>query len=165
MQPEQSGIQTWQWVVTVVVIIALIIIGIFVFGNKKVEAPVAGEETTTPTTQTANSIVMSNQFPGNVVYISSVQPANAGWVAIHKDNAGQPGTVIGYASVAAGTSPVKVTLSQPTIDGGVYYAVMYSDDGDGRFDVTKDQPLKDASGNVIMRLFHASSTANAEIKG
>ncbi len=165
MQPEQSGVKTWQWVVTVMVVIALIIIGIFVFGNKKVEAPVTGEETTLPTTQTANNIIMSNQFPGNVVYISSIQATNAGWVAIQKDNTGTPGEVIGYANVVAGTNPLKVTLSQPTIDGGVYYAVMYSDDGDGKFDVTKDSPLKDANGNVIMRLFRASATANAEIKG
>ncbi|MEK7501552.1 MAG: hypothetical protein AAB629_01360 [Patescibacteria group bacterium] len=165
MQPEQSGVKTWQWIVTVIVIIVLIIIGIFVFGNKKAEAPVTGEETTTPATQTANNIIMSNQFPGNVVYISSVQAANTGWVAIQKDNAGQPGVVIGSANVIVGTNPVKVTLNQPTIDGGAYYAVMYSDDGDGEFDITKDSPLKDANGNVIMRPFRASATANAEIKG
>lgn len=164
MQPEQSGVKTWQWVVTVVVIIALIIIGIFVFGNKKAEAPVA-TESTLPSSLSANSIVMSNQFPGNVVYISSITAEKSGWVAVQKDNAGQPGAVIGYSAVAAGTAPVKVTLTEPTIDGGTYYAVMYSDIGDSKFDVTKDLPLKDTKGNVIMRLFKATVLAGSEIKG
>ncbi len=164
MQPEQSGIKTWQWVVTVIVIIALIIIGIFVFGNKKAEAPASGDETPISTEQSANSIVMSNQFPGNIVYISALQATGRGWVAIHKDASGKPGDVIGNASFSAGTAPVKVTLTQPTVDGGTYYAVMYSDNGDGVFDVTKDLTLKDASGNIIMRLFHASATAGAGTK-
>jgi hypothetical protein len=165
MQPEQSGIKTWQWVVTVIVIIILIIIGIFVFGNKT-ETSSTNEPISSPTIEAGNGIVMSNQFPGNVVYISSVsQTADQGWIAIQKSNNGQPGAVIGYASVSAGTNPVKITLSQPTIDGGTYYAVMYTDDGDGKFDINKDQPLRDTDNNVIMHLFHASATANAEIKG
>jgi hypothetical protein len=166
MQPESSGIKTWQWVITVVVIVALIIIGIFVFGNKKTETPAPGEETaSTSAAQSANGIVMSDQFPGNVVYISSVQLNASEWVAIHGDNKGQPGDVIGYASVSSGTNPVKVTLTKSTVEGGVYYAVLHSDDGDGKFDVAKDLPLKDSDGNVIMRIFHATATANIGIKG
>jgi len=160
MQPESNGIKTWQWVITVIVIIALIIIGIFVFGNKSpVVEPIDTEPVTTPTTQTQNSIIMSDQFPGNVVYVTSVQAETDGWIVIHKDNAGQPGDVIGYAAVAAGTAPVKVTLSKPTVDGGVYYAMLHADDGDKKFDATKDLPLKDAKGDMILRIFRASATA------
>ncbi len=52
-----------------------------------------------------------------------------------------------------------------TIDGGTYYAVVYSDDGDAIFNPAKDLPLKDASGKAIMRVFRATSSANIEVKG
>ena len=73
MQPE-SGLRTWQWVVTAIVIVVLIIIGIFVFGKKAPSAPTTGDNmsSSTPAINQPgdNSIIMSDQFPGNVVYIS-----------------------------------------------------------------------------------------------
>lgn len=167
MEPNQSGVKTWQWVVTVVVIIVLIIIGVLVFGNKGTEEPV--DTDATPTASVApgsiNRITMTDQYPGNVVYISSVQFAQPGWVAIHKDNGGQPGAVIGSARFAAGINPGKITLSESMIDGGTYYAMMHSDDGDATFDAVKDAPLRDASGNIIMKIFRGSSAVDADFKG
>lgn len=165
MEP-QSGIKTWQWVVTVIVIIALVIIGILVFGNKK-SVPTGSENTPTGTQNMtgAYSIVMSDQYPGNVVYLSSVQAAEPVWVAIQKDNNGKPGAVIGSAHFEAGINPGKINLSSPTIDGMTYYAVMYEDDGSGSFNAASATPRKDANGNVVSRPFKASSSANLEIKG
>ncbi|MFA6314940.1 MAG: hypothetical protein WC648_01040 [Candidatus Paceibacterota bacterium] len=168
MEPNQSGIKTWQWVVTVIVIIALIIIGVLVFGSKGTDSPVTGDETpaiTDETPGTVNRITMTDQYPGNVVYLSSVQLAKAGWVAIHKDNAGMPGAVIGSAYFEAGINPGKVTLSESLVDGGTYYAMLHSDDGDAIFSEAKDVPLKDANGNVIMKVFRGSASADATIKG
>ncbi len=166
MQP-QTGVKTWQWVVTVIVIIVLIIIGIMVFGNKKSEAPTTTDNTETPadTTQEVNRVVMSDQYPGNVVYLSSVQLAKPGWVAVHKDNNGQPGAVIGSAYFGTGINPGKITLSQPTVEGGVYYAMLHTDDGDKLFSETKDAPLKDSRGNVIMKIFRAAASVGTEFKG
>lgn len=164
MQPE-SGVKTWQWVVTVIVIVALIIIGISVFGGKSTQAPTDGEDTTDSTSTEVNRVVMSDQYPGNVVYLSSVQLAKAGWVVIHKDNAGQPGDVIGSTYLAAGINPGKVTLTTSTVEGGVYYAMLHNDDGDKVFDAKKDLPLKDSRGNVIMKLFRAAASVGAGIKG
>jgi hypothetical protein len=122
--------------------------------------------TTPATTQVGvNSIVMSDQYPGNVVYISSVTTANGAWVEIHKDNNGQPGAYIGSAWTDAGTNPVKVTTTQPIVDGGTYYAMLHSDNGDKKFDANVDLPMKDASGNIIMRVFHGSSSAGNNVKG
>lgn len=163
---QESGIKTWQWVVTAIVIIILIVIGVLVFGGKGTEAP--GENpgtTTTTTTGGLNRVVMSDQYPGNVVYLSSVQFENPGWVAIHKDNAGQPGAIIGYAYFDKGINPGRVTLSEPMIEGGLYYAMMHSDNGDKAFDATKDLPLRDGNGNIIMKPFRASASVGAEIKG
>jgi hypothetical protein len=170
MEPTNSGLKTWQWVVTAIVIVVLIVIGIFVFGKKSPSTdntPSDTMGTSTPATNTpgVNNIVMSDQYPGNVVYLSSVTMANGGWVEIHKDNNGQPGAIIGSAWVDAGTSPVKVTVSSPIVDGGTYYAMLHSDNGDKKFDSTVDLPLKDSNGNVIMRVFHGSVSAGNNIKG
>lgn len=167
MQPE-SGLRTWQWVVTAIVIVILIVIGIFVFGKKAPAGPAAPDTaSTTPVVNQAgdNSIIMSDQYPGNVVYLSSVTTANGAWVEIHKDNKGQPGAIVGSAWAPAGTNPVKVTVTSPIVDGGTYYAMLHSDDGDQKFDATKDLPMKDAAGNIIMRVFHGSVSAGNNVKG
>ncbi len=161
-----NGIKAWQWVVTAVVIVALIIIGIIVFSNKGVETPtVTPEEQSPVTNNNANGLIMSDQYPGNVVYVSSVQLANPGWVVIEKNVSGKPGDVIGQTYLSAGIAPAKVTLSQPTIDGSMYYAVLYSDNGDKKFNVSTDKPLTDTNGNIILKTFKATASAGAEVKG
>lgn len=169
MNPEnQSGVKTWQWVVTVIVIIVLIVIGIMVFGGKSDKAPTTSDTDMSDTLSTepgANGIVMADQYPGNVVYLSSVQLAKGGWVVIHKDDNGQPGAIIGSAWAPSGITPVKVTLTDPLIDGGTYYAMLHSDNGDQKFNASDDLPLKDGKGNVVMRIFRSSVSAGANIKG
>jgi len=170
MQPESnSGLRTWQWVVTAIVVIILIVVGIFVFSGKGSSTQAPSDTMATSTAGTtavgANSIVISDQYPGNVVYISSVQLAAPGWVAIHADNKGQPGAIIGTAWAAAGINPVKVTVSQPIVDGGTYYAMLHSDNGDQKFSAATDLPLQDSNGNIIMRVFHGSAAAGNSVKG
>jgi hypothetical protein len=109
-----------------------------------------------------NRLVVADQYPGNVVYVSSAQVANGAWVEIHKDNNGTPGAIIGSAWVDKGISPVKVTLTEKTVDGQLYYAMLHSDDGDKKFDATKDLPMKDSQGNVIMKMFRASTAVSME---
>lgn len=167
MEP-QSGIKTWQWVVTVIVIVVLIIIGVMVFGNKgttPTETPVVENPTDTTASTEVNRIVMGDQFPGNVVFVSSVTLANGGWVEIHADNNGQPGAYIGSMYFGPGLNTGKITLTKPTVEGGLYYAMLHSDDGDQKFDATKDLPMKDSKGNIIMKVFHAAASVGAGLKG
>ena len=168
MESNNGGIKAWQWIVTVIVIIALIVIGIIVFGNKKTSTPTDVVDTTvvgnTPSTE-VNRIIMADQFPGNIVYVSSVQLAKGGWVVIHKDSAGKPGDIIGSTYFADGINPGKVTLTSSTVEGGVYYAMLHSDDGDKKFDAAKDLPLKDSKGDVIMKIFRAGKAAEVNVKG
>ncbi|OHA23967.1 MAG: hypothetical protein A3B11_01855 [Candidatus Taylorbacteria bacterium RIFCSPLOWO2_01_FULL_44_26] len=168
MEP-QTGIKTWQWVVTVIVIIALIVIGIMVFGGNKASAPTTIEDSSNITsdnnTGEINRIVMSDQYPGNVVYVSSVQLARPGWVVIHTNENGKPGKVIGSSYFEAGINPGRITLTQPAVEGGTYYAMLHTDDGDKKFNETTDVALKDASGNIIMKLFRVSASVGEEFKG
>ncbi|MEI6397007.1 MAG: hypothetical protein WCO48_02970 [Candidatus Taylorbacteria bacterium] len=162
-----NGIRPWQWVVTAVVIIVLIIVGIMVFSRKGVEAPAVTSETPSTTTEAGaiNRIIVSDQYPGNVVYISSVQLANPGWIVIQTNDSGKPGKIIGSTFAPSGINPSKVTLTQPMIDGGTYYAVLYSDNGDGKFEASLDKPLTDSNGSIIMKVFKATASANSETKG
>ncbi len=155
---ENQGIRTWQWVVTVIVIIILIVLGYYLFRGNSAAPTTTGTPTPTETVSTeVNRVVVADQYPGNVVYVSSAQLANGGWVVIHKDNAGKPGVVIGSAWSEAGINPVKVTLTEKTVDGGTYYAMLHGDDGDKKFDATKDVALKNDRGDEIMTVFHVST--------
>ncbi len=164
---SQEGIKTWQWVVTVIVIIVLIVIGVMVFGDKGTEVPVVTDDETPAVTDTTavNRIVMSDQYPGNVVYLSSVQVANPSWVVIQADNAGVPGKVLGQVRFEAGINPGKITLTQSMVDGGTYYAVLYTDVAGASFDITKNAPVKDAKGATIMKVFKASASVGVDFKG
>jgi hypothetical protein len=170
MQP-QSGIRTWQWVVTVIVIIVLIIIGVLVFGSKGSGTPATDDTSASSTDDTvataqANRVTMNDQYPGNVVYISSVQLDQPGYIAIHADNNGQPGKVIGSAHFDKGLNAGgKITLTQPMVDGQTYYAMLHGDNGDGKFSETSDPALKDSKGDIIMHIFKASTAVGAGLKG
>ncbi len=170
MEPQvQSGIKTWQWIVTAIIIIVIIIVGFMVFSNKNAESiPNVVDNTVTNTVPVANisRIIMTDQYPGNVVFVSSVQTTSGAWVVIQKDLNGKPGAVIGSSYAAAGTVPVKVTLTEPMIDGSLYYAVLYSgSSSDKTFSQSVNAAITDASGSVVMKPFHATASASLEVKG
>lgn len=169
MNEEANGIKTWQWIVTVIIIIALIVLGYYMFKGNNTATPVTDESISTDSTKTMDSkeinrITITDQFPGNIVYISTVQLAQPGFVVIHKDNAGKPGDIIGSAYFDKGINNGKITLKMPTMEGGVYYAALHLDNGDKVFDSTKDMAIKDSAGQMIIKLFRANSTIT-EVKG
>ncbi len=168
MEPAGTGIKTWQWVVTVIVIIALVVVGyVMLKGGSSTPSDVTDDTTSEVDgikTGDINRVVVSDQFPGNIVYISSVQLSQPGFVVVHKDNNGTPGDIIGYQYFDKGINPGKITLTMPTVEGGVYYAMLHTDDGDKKFDAKKDMPLKDSRGEIIMKLFRASASVTG-IKG
>jgi len=168
-QNTNAGIKTWQWLVTVIVIIVLIILGYNMFSGSTTPTNTTPTETnteatTTATTNNPNHVIVNDQAPGNQVFISTVQLSKPGFVVIQKDNAGKPGAIIGSQYFDAGIYPGKVTLTTPTVEGGLYYAALYLDSGDKKFTSTKDTPILDASGNAIMRPFRITVTPT-EIKG
>ena len=171
MQPENtSGIKPWQWIVTIIVIIIIVILGIWLFSKNgsSTSSQTTTNTTNTPTTPAsteANSVVVTDQYPGNVVWVSSVRLASPGFVVIQKNNGGTPGAVIGTQYFAAGINPGKITLTSPTVDGGLYYASLYTDSvGNQQFDITKDMLVQDSHGTAIIETFHALANV-PETKG
>ncbi|MDE2188819.1 MAG: hypothetical protein KGJ35_03810 [Patescibacteria group bacterium] len=170
MQPENQGMKGWQWAVTIIVIIIIIALGYWLFSRSGSNTSTNNTSTevsssTAPVATEANSLVVTDQYPGNVVYVSSVRLAQPGFVAIQKNNNGTPGAVIGSQYFPAGINPGKINLTAATLDGGTYYASLYSDNlGNQKFDATKDMVINDSHGNPIVETFHALSTI-PETKG
>ncbi len=162
-----NGIKVWQWIVTVIVIAVLVFLGYKMFSKDSTVDTTTVVETTdsdADTSSDSNRVVVLDQFPGNIVYISSVQLAKPGFVVIKSDKNGVAGDVIGFQYFDKGINPGKITLTKSTVDGAMYYAQLYTDDGDKKFDATKDTSIKDATGNDIMKLFKVSTNVT-EVKG
>ena len=116
-----------------------------------------GEETAEDATGLAPSIMVENQpisNDGTVLIERVVSPVN-GWVVIHADSSGAPGTVIGYAQIAAGETlnvPVPVDGSRVT---ETLWAMLHEDAGEpGVYEFPgPDAPVTDAQGNVVVMSF------------
>ena len=108
-----------------------------------------------------NAIVVEDQAPGNQVVISTAAlEEGGGWVAIHEDRDGKPGNILGAQFFPAGeTRNGFVDLLRPTVKG-VYYAMLHRDDGDHQFDLSKDAPITDTTGSVIMMRFVVGENAS-----
>ena len=166
MYPEEKN-NTWKWVVGIIVLIAIIVFAYMIWGPSKTEIVPDNTLNTVPTNDErifSQRIVVTDQFPGNIVYVSSAELADAGFVAIYSDNAGQPGTLLGSQYFEKGINPGKITLTQPTVDGRTYYAVLYKDNGDRVFNSSTDTIIKDVQGREIIKAFKASSDVD-ENKG
>lgn len=109
-----------------------------------------------------NSLAVDNQPAGTAVTVSSVMLEKNGWVAIHEEQNGTPGKILGAQLFLAGTSSGKVDLLRGTVANGTYDAMLHADDGDHKFDPAKDLPLKNAAGMPIMVKFTARAPASIQ---
>lgn len=169
MYPEEQNSSTWKWVVSVIIVVALVVFGYMIWGGSDKSSNTTDNTlNTAPTTDNqrifSQRIVVTDQFPGNIVYVSSAELADPGFVAIYSDNAGQPGALLGSQYFDKGINPGKITLSQSTLDGKTYYAVLFKDNGDKTFNPASDTVVKDVQGREIVKPFKASSKVD-ENKG
>lgn len=106
------------------------------------------------------SVSIKNQTPGNRVTIESLTLPATTWVGIHDNQNGKPGVVLGARRFRAGsyTNEFVQLFIAPMNAGETYYAVFLKDDGDDTFDYTKDTPLHDETGNLIMTMFKADGS-------
>lgn len=122
------------------------------------EGSEARAEASAVTLSGGNAIAVSDQLPGVRVEIPLVTLAADGWVVIHEDLDGKPGRILGAQRFNAGQNQTGAVDLLRGIEGGrVYYAMLHADDGDRAFDHTRDLPLRDPQGNVIVMRFVASS--------
>lgn len=108
-----------------------------------------------------SAVSAEDQAAGKTVTVS-VTLGRAAWVAIHEDAGAKPGKILGARLFGAGGAQRgAVELLRPTEAGKKYYAMLHADDGDKKFDHTKDMPLAGAAGAPIM---HAFMTLEADVQ-
>lgn len=129
MESNATGIASWQWIVSIIVIIALIVLGIYFFTGDSTSTTVTpGENSPALNTSGINRLIVTDQYPGKIVFITTVQLAQPGFINITKDVAGTPGVVIGTQTFEKGINTGKITLSETTVDGATYHALLYYTD-------------------------------------
>ena len=130
--------------------------------------------TTTPSTTSLETSIKALikvekqgiNFKGPAVYISQVVSPVDGWVVIHIVVNGQPGDIIGYVPVKAGTaSNVKVPITDTSKITPTLIAMLHGDLGvKGTYEFPgSDVPLKD-QGQVVMTEFEVfNGTLNTPV--
>ena len=143
-----------------VVLVDLIVFGVYSIFKKPSlynQNNVEKENISTKDTKSGtNQLYVDDQFPGSVVFLSSVTLPKGGFVVIHTNDNGKPGKIIGSKYFEAGTNTGDINLTELSQEGKYYWIALYEDDGDKIFNPTKDLPIKDASGNQIIKKIQAT---------
>ena len=147
-------------------IIVVVVIGIFVwryFSSKNAPSEQVGEEQ-----QVAgmDSIFVANQRPGRFVNVGRATLSKKGYVAIHQEEAGAPGAIIGFSSLlnAVESKNFSVTLNRKSVVGESLYAMIHWDNGSGAFNPSEDTAATDKDGNLVMAKFMISESASEPIE-
>lgn len=110
-----------------------------------------------------NSIYVTDQIPGDSIIVSTVRFQKAGFVVVHEDMSGESGDILGVSILlSAGETRdlPPIMLSRELRDGQTVYAMLHTDDGDGKFNVVADNPVLDAMGGVpVMTIVTVSKDA------
>ena len=149
-------------------IIVVIVVGIFVWryfsSRNATNDQVGGEQSE----QVAgmDSIFVANQRPGRFVNVGRATLSKKGYVAIHQEEAGAPGAIIGFSSFlnAVESKNFSVTLNRKSVAGESFYAMIHWDNNNGAFNPSEDMPAKDKDGNIVMAKFMISESASEPIE-
>jgi hypothetical protein len=126
-------------------------------GIKSTQGAEAAEEET-DSTVISSSLTVNDQKPGSTVEISSLKLVDPSWIAIRDDISGNPGPkVLGARYFATGADNGTVELLRNTVEGKSYFAIIYKDNGDGKFDSKTDPVVADENGTTITVKFTATA--------
>ncbi|HWP60984.1 MAG TPA: hypothetical protein VN495_00050 [Candidatus Paceibacterota bacterium] len=113
----------------------------------------SGSTSGNTTSANGEAVSVSNQKAGMSVLVSSVTLGESGWVAVRDAS----GRTLGAALFQAGThTGVKVDLLRATTAGQTYQVMLYSDNGDKKFDLHADSLVTNADGSVAGATFTAN---------
>jgi len=102
-----------------------------------------------------NVVNVKDQEASSQVFLSRVDLAQSGWAAIREFSDGELGNILGARRFDVGVHQGNVTLLRSTVAGQKYIAVLYADDGDKKFDFTRDSLLLDSEGKTVSMVFEA----------
>jgi hypothetical protein len=153
----------------ILLIWVVIIVGVFVLAKDNSQSSKHQQVQPSPTPQAMshssgmmvenNSIYVSGQGESNALTVSMVTIVESGYVVIHADTNGQPGSVLGYSKLLpAGThNNVPIRLSRKTVKGEIIYAMLHKDNGDKTYS-SVDEPIKGSDGESMMMIVHVDET-------
>ncbi len=89
-----------------------------------------GNATATTNGNVTPTVVVANQpIVDGTVTVSLVDSSGPGWIVIHADNNGQPGTIIGHAAVQPGENTNVAVTIDTTKATKTLYAMLHQDAG------------------------------------
>lgn len=160
----------------VVAVVIVILVGIAVSRPKTAEAPTpAGTlevsspspaATTSPSPTALGPLVsVSTQAAGTSVTVDKATLAKNGFIAIHTDDKGKPGPVIGHSALlkAGPNTAIAVKLSRRTRNGETLYAMLHTDvNGNGAYEFPgADVPTTDSTGAVVSPSFTVGAATSS----
>jgi hypothetical protein len=114
--------------------------------------------TTTPNSdvavpKTKNAVTVTGQKAGNSIVIDEVSLQKPGYVVIHADDKGKPGAIVARSGLVSAGTKQDLVINYAAKAGTVYYVMLHSDNGDGKFDAAKDLPIMGADAMAVMASF------------
>ncbi len=122
-------------------------------------APTAGAA---PLGQAADSVVAADQAINNgTIIVAEVNGTQDGWIAVHIDEGGKPGPVIGHAAAPKGkTSNLAVKLEQDVPVGGKLWPMLHVDAGKiGTYEFPGPDAPVVVGGNIVMKQISITAAA------
>ncbi|MEK7208724.1 MAG: hypothetical protein AAB677_00500 [Patescibacteria group bacterium] len=121
----------WQIFIGVLIVAIIVLVSAFRSFNQDIDSLAAvgaldGNDAPVGPTA-AVELIVHDQLPGSVVFVSSVNLPSGGAVAIAENASGRAGASIGFANFGAGEQTGSIELSTPTIEGRNYFAILYHD--------------------------------------
>lgn len=147
------------YLATGIIVVVLVVLAFMIVRGR---LPQIGQKATpspSPTVQVQDAVSASKHTAAKTAVVDSVTLTKPGFVTIHEETGGQPGTIIGVSDfLEAGTHEnVTVSLTRRTVAGEKLFAQVYSDNGNGAFESNQDQLVTDRSGGVVMVQFEVAS--------
>ena len=103
---------------------------------------------------TGGLVTVSDQSAGNTVLVANVTLPQDGWIVVHEERNGVVANALGAVRRDAGThTDVLVKLLRPTLAGKTYWIIPYKDNGDRKFDLKTDFPLRTDQDKLEMYPF------------
>ena len=121
-----------------------------------------GEAMMSPKSVGTEAVTADDQPAGTMITIAKMNLPIVAWIAIHENDNGVPGWILGARRFEAGETTGLVELLRGTIAGKSYFAVIHAEDGDGAFNLRKDLPIVNVDGAMILDGFTATGSATTE---
>jgi LPXTG-motif cell wall-anchored protein len=124
-------------------------------------APAAGAA---PRQQAADSVSAADQAISNATLIvAEVNSSQDGWIAVHVDQGGKPGPVIGHAAAPKGkTTNLAVKLEQDVAVGAKLWPMLHIDAGNiGAYEFPGPDAPVVVNNDIVMKQLTITAAASA----